>query len=364
MRRRTLLGIIVAILVAVLVVVFVVIPRVEEGLAPAPQRAWVGIEVGDSGVAEVGRVAFEAGTSFRLHAILEAKARDGSAVYLTGAEAVRIGGETFEAPAVQPYDLAGEARLLWFTVEGNVPYLALETGQGVERFRMQEFFHPEWGRTWTVAGVLDSQHDAQLAAEGSRVDRRSYGTQSYQVWIEIFSAAGGALPEARFKSAGVDALRRDPGAFATVRSRLPGRLGSTSAVFGLTQIEPPSAAPMELLEALSELAEKGLAFTRLTVLRDHLQVAGVGLGELAWRRVDLEAGPAWSADGAAAGDLLRVGARIVILARDAGRSGILDGEDLCFDYERGATMRPLREVFVGPGELEWASLGPIARDPG
>lgn len=356
MSQRALLTIIVGVLVLALVTLFFLVPRVQERLAPVPQRAWVAIEVGDSGVAELGPVSVEAATPFRLHAVLEAEARDGRTVYLTEARALRVDGETVEAPAVRRYALTGEPRLLWFTVEGNVPYLVLEPGQGVERFRMQEFFRPEWGRAWAVDGVLESHHDAQLESAGSRAKRRSFGTQSYQVWVEIFPAEGGVVPDERFKSPGVDALRERPETFATVRSRLEGRLGVASTVFGLTQIEPPPGAPVELLESLSELADEGLAFTRLTVLRDHLRSAGVTLDELVWRRIDLESGPPWREDAVAAGDLLRVGARIVVLVSDAGQAGRLDREDLCFDFEQGAVSRPLGEVFVGSGEVEWASL--------
>lgn len=357
MSRRTLLALIIGALILALVIVFVVVPRVQESLAPAPQRAWLGIEVAGSGVAEVSRTSIEAGTPFRLHAILEAKTNDGSTVYLTDAEKVRIGGTIVEPPSVRPYRLAEEARLLWFTVEGNVPYLALDEGQGLDRFRMQEFFHPEWGRNWSVEGTLASHHDAQLASLGSLVERRNFGSQSYQVWIEMFPPEGGAVPEKRFKSPGVEALRDQSETFTTVVSRLPGRAGAASAVFGLTEIEPPPSPPEELLEELTGLADRGLAFSRLTVLRDHLRAARVAPSELDWRRIDLAAGPSWGETGAASGDLLRVGARIVVLVRDQGSPAILDGDDLCFDYEQGATLRPLHAVFVGSGEVEWASLG-------
>jgi hypothetical protein len=357
MSRRTTLALIMAGLVLVLAVLFLVVPRIQESLAPLPQRAWLGIEVGGSGVAEVGPVSIAAGTPFRLHAILEAKARDGSTIYLTDIGKVRIGGTTVEAPVVRPYRLSGDARLLWFTVEGNVPYLVLDEGQGADRFRMQEFFHPEWGRTWSVEGSLVSHHDAQLASLGSLVEHRSFGSQSFQVWIEIFPPEGGAVPDKRFKSPGVEQLREQPETFATVVSRLAGRVGPASAVFGLTQIEPPPAPSEELLEALTGLADRGLAFTRLTLLRDHLRAAGRAPDDLVWRRIDLESGPTWGENGAAPGDLLRVGARVVVLVRDEGRPSVLDPRDLCFDYEQGATMRPLDAVFVGSGEVEWASLG-------
>ena len=64
----------------------------------------------------------------------------------------------------------------------------------------------------------------------------------------------------------------------------------------------------------------------------------------------------WGEDGVEPGDLLRVGERLVILLQDRGIAGTLDYDDLCFDFFRGASVRPLREVFVGDGLVEWTSF--------
>jgi hypothetical protein len=58
----------------------------------------------------------------------------------------------------------------------------------------------------------------------------------------------------------------------------------------------------------------------------------------------------------------------VVLFRDEGRSGFVDGADLCFEYERGAVVRRLSASFVEVddpegGDVEWAGLGPAAARP-
>ena len=61
-------------------------------------------------------------------------------------------------------------------------------------------------------------------------------------------------------------------------------------------------------------------------------------------------------DGVARGDLIRAGGRVVVLYEDRGTPGRLDRGDLCFDFEQGAEVLPLSEVFVGEGLLELARL--------
>ena len=53
---------------------------------------------------------------------------------------------------------------------------------------------------------------------------------------------------------------------------------------------------------------------------------------------------------------MQVGARWVVLYRDAGRVGVLDPEDLCLDFDQGASIRRLSDVFSGEGEVDWVSL--------
>ena len=75
-----------------------------------------------------------------------------------------------------------------------------------------------------------------------------------------------------------------------------------------------------------------------------------------WRNVELSAGLSW-AEQVSQGDLVRVGARIVVLHEDANENGLLDPDDFCLDFEVGAAKRRLADVFPGEGEVEWAHLG-------
>jgi hypothetical protein len=63
----------------------------------------------------------------------------------------------------------------------------------------------------------------------------------------------------------------------------------------------------------------------------------------------------WGKAGVAAGDLLRVGNRVVVVYRDDGTPGRLDGADLCFDYLEGPAVERLESVFSVGGLVEWAS---------
>ena len=49
--------------------------------------------------------------------------------------------------------------------------------------------------------------------------------------------------------------------------------------------------------------------------------------------------------------------RVVWLLDDRGVADRLDREDLCLDFERGARVRSLRDVFTGDGLVERARLG-------
>ena len=51
-----------------------------------------------------------------------------------------------------------------------------------------------------------------------------------------------------------------------------------------------------------------------------------------------------------------VGERFVILAYDQGDPGRLDDGDLGFDFDKGAVLRRLGEIFTGEGLVEWAPL--------
>lgn len=333
-------------------------PRVEIGRRPSPRAAWIGIEVADSGLAEIGPVEIAAGSPFRLHAVLEAEEPDGTTVYFTEAPGLSLAGQLVPATAVKRWPERWDAKLLWFTVEGSVPFLALEPGEGLKRFQFEEFFRPEWGRVWSVDGDLESTNDDQLESAGAD-ERRTFGTLRYQVWIELFDDDNPLVPEQRVKSWGAAELPEHVDRFPAVVALLEGPAAPASRVFGLTQVDPPPDADTAFVEQLTALADDGLAFSRLTVLRDQLVAAERSLDTLEWQRVDLSDTVRWG-EQVAAGDLLRVGARFVVLYRDAGRPGLLDSEDLCFDFDAGATILTIGDVFVGSGDVEWASL---AREP-
>lgn len=322
----------------------------EKLLQPQPLRAWVAIEAAGAGVADIGVVHLDAGTPFVLHAVLEAKTRGGDAVYYTKAPALRFLGadgtpRPVAAESIRQWDRPAVVRMRWFTVEGRSPYLRLAAGEGPEAFELQLFFRPDWPDGWSVPGLVEAAFDNQLDL-GSRLPPggQDFGTLRYHVRIELYAEKAAVLPEQRIASPGPEALRSDPASFATVVAALPNAAAPASRVFGLTEIEPPADASAELRSALIALADRGLAFTRLSVLRDQLQQMQDPDGP--WQQLDLATAPPWG-DGLGAGDLLRVGERVVVLFRDQGRPGVLDYQDLCFDFATGATVRALADVFSG-----------------
>ena len=357
MRERLPLFVILA-LVTVAALVFLFWPRVRQELAPEPRGALVAIAAGD-GPAVVGPVELAAGEEFRLHAVLVAEARDGSRVYYTEAPALVIGGEPVPAESLRPWQGGEDVKVLWFTVEGNKPFVELEPGQEVsDAFTLRAVLRPPWPQTATIPGRLEPANDDALVREGARVDN-PFGTQRYHARIEIYGRESRFVPEERYKSPAVAEALDDPGSFPTVIASLPGALAPASSVFGLTQLQAPADAPRELRERISELTRARLAFSQVSVIDAMLRGAGTTVGQLDWRRVDLEAGPRWGG-AVAPGSLLRVGDRVVVLYEDQGREGILDRQDLVFDFVLGAAVRPLSAVFGGGGEVELAPLAPAA----
>ena len=244
MKRANRVFLIVGLVFAALLVALFLQPTVREALAPTPTAAWVGIEVEGSGEAVIGGIDIDAGTPFKLHAVLEARSRSGELVYYTEAAALRVNGERVEPERVMRWDLPSQVRNLWFTVEGVSPFVQLDEGQSLDSLRFQELFHPEWSTGWQVDGVLDPRFDDAIIAE---IDERlPFGTQRYQVWIEIFDADMPLLPRMRLKSLGAEELLQSPAEFPTVRATLPAAPLAT-VVFGLTQIEPADDAGRRVL---------------------------------------------------------------------------------------------------------------------
>jgi len=323
----------------------------EKLLQPQPVRAWVAIEAKGSGVAEIGVVKLAAGTGFILHAVLEATARNGKPVYYTEAPALRFLGPDGEraaripASALRRWDRRPVVKVRWFTVEGRQPFLPFDLHRDGDPLPFETFFRGSWPSHWSIPGTLEPAFD-DGGDLGSRLEpaAQDFGTQRYHVRIELYRDPHALLPEQRFPSSGPEALLADSARFPTVVAELAGAAGPASAVFGLTEIEAPPAADSSTRAAIARLVRRHLAFTRLSVLRDLIDLAGAQ-GE-SWRSLDFGTAPVWQ-QSVDRGDLLRAGARVVVLYADRGKAGVLDYEDLCFDFVAGARVRAIGDVFSG-----------------
>lgn len=333
-------------------------PRVREALAPELRAAWVGVEVEGTGVAVVGPVEVEAGKRFTLHAVLEGVDRHGRSVYYTLAPALRFGkGPNVDSDQLLRWDRPRRVMVRWFTVEGVPPYVELTGESGLEGWGFQELYRSDWPLAWSIPGDVEPANDDHYVTDaGDRA--KKFGTLRYQVSFELYGVTEEILPGERIRSWGTEEVRSKTDLFPTVYALLPGRLAPASRVFGLTQFSTLPGASPELGRKIAALAAKHLAYSRTTVIRDQVLAAGQRFEDLAWRNADLvEETASWGTD-ADPGDLVRVGERIVVLYEDRGKPGVLDYDDLCFDYALGAAVRRLGDVFTGNGVVELASLGP------
>ncbi len=344
-------------------------PTLQEQWAPEPEVAWVAIECGDDGVAEVGHVEPVLGEEeCRLHAVLEARDRDDEPVYYTQAKRLSLNGEEVDSDRLRPWRSGRWVKIRWFTLEGNRPYVRLSAETGIQGFSMEEFLRSDWPLAWSIPAEIDAANDNHLTHD-SKLDRQLFGTQRFHVRVEIYRLEDDLIPMRVVRSWGIKDLKEHIDAFPTLRVVLPGRLAPVSRVFGLTQLEPPPEPERQLLEQIEELSRQGIAFSAQSLLRDQIQYAERTLDDLRWQTVDLSGATARgdSAERVAedgppapqAGDLVRVGDRVVILYDDQGLPGLLDYDDWCFDFVQGIAVRSLREVFSGEGAtVEWASLAP------
>ena len=340
--------------VAVAAVLFGLGGRVREELAPEPRAAWVAIAVGDDPLAVDGPMELAAGEPFTLHAVLEAESWRGERVYYSDARALRLGGEEVPASSLRRWTSGEDVRLLWFTVEGVPPYLEVTEAADLERLQFRESFRADWPQAWSVPGSVE--HSRRLLVAGEEGARAAdFGSQRFHVRIEFFHPLNPVVPKLRMRSPG--AAEVDSERMSGVTAALDGALAVPSAVFGTPQVELGGGADEALAAEVSELWSRRLAFSRLVVLRELLERGGRAWEELDWRTVDLLEGPRWGERGVAPGDLLRVGERFVILASDEGEAGRLDEDDLGFDFDKGAVLRRLGEIFTGEGLVEWAPLG-------
>ncbi|MFQ5348880.1 MAG: hypothetical protein ACE5EG_00395 [Thermoanaerobaculia bacterium] len=329
--------------------------KARQELVPEPRAAWVAIAVGDDPVAASGPVELAAGEPFTLHAVLEAESWRGERVFYTEAAGLRLGGEEIPVSALRRWTGGEELRILWFTVEGAPPFLEVARAGDLERLQFREAFRADWPQAWAVPGSVEPSRRG-LVAEEYAAEAAAFGSQRFHVRIEFFGPASAVVPRLRIRSWGAAELERESERFSSVTARLAGPLAAPSAVFGTPQVELAEGAEAGVKEAVEELWRRRLAFSRLLPLRDLLERSGRSWDELGWRAVDLEEGPAWGAGGALPGDVLRVGERFVILVADQGENGRLDDGDLGFDFDKGAVLRRLEEIFTGAGLVEWAPL--------
>lgn len=332
---------------------------IQRAVSPKPFAAHVVLLAEGEAIARAGEHRLAAGAPFRLFAAVEARTLSGSRVVYTEAPRLELGGVEVPPDEIARWPASRPARVRWLTVEGFAPYLSVAGAGDLERFRLLENFHPEWGSGWSVPGFVDPRN-VQLPPD-SPLRPLPFGTQRYAVRFELLPSAQAVTPDFRVSSAGAEQTlaARDGGA-TSVRAELPGPLGAVSAVFGLTQVDPDPGLPTDLSARLEAWQEAGLVFERSRLLARHLEASGRTAAELQWRTVDLaERGVSWGEE-VQPGDLLQGGERIVVLFRDEGETGRLDPEDLCFDLERGAKIRRIDEVYREHGglELDWAPVAP------
>ncbi len=340
----------IALAILIGVVALMLFGRAREELAPTPQRAWVAIEAPGTGGARVGGVKVDAGGDFVLHAVLEADTWQGEKVYYTEASSLVLPSGEVEPEQLRVWRGDTEVRVLWFSVEAAKPYLEVDSPEELATLEFREFFLPDWPRTWSVSGKWGATSAGVTLPRG--VKHLPFGTRRFNVRIELFGPESQIRPRQRLQSWTGAELQANLEHFPTVFSQLGGTLGPPSAVFGLPQLELGESATAPASEAVAEWRREGLAFSRLAVIHDAINGAGAVPDELAWEAVELTGEVPWEA----AGDLIRVGERWVLTYQDLGVEGRLDYEDLCFDFDKGAAVRRLGDIFVGEGLVERARL--------
>lgn len=351
------------VLVAVLVVVGLLVAFlfstevVEKEIAPKPKAAWVAVEVASTGHARTGLIDIESGTPFRLHAVVEAETFSGDTIFYTEASSLEIDGEKIPPESLRVWSRSVEPRILWFTVEGFKPFMEVVTEAELEEFRFQDNFRADWPRSWSVPGDLSPRGERALKSRPVEGLGR-FGTQRYHVRVEFFSPKSEITPELRLQSLNASDLPAEIDRLTTVRCTLPKGLALASSVYGLSQIEPLPEAMASVSQQLANWYDERVSFSRLLLLRDMVGAIGTTYGDLEWLAVELSASQAWGEEGVQAGDLLRVGNRWLILLKDQVNRGVLDREDLGLDFDKGARIRQIGEVFTGEGLVEWARLEP------
>lgn len=340
-----------------------------------PVDAVVAVQVEGEDVARVGDRQLPAGTEFDLVVAVRARRGDDE-VYFTEAEALEVDGRRLEAEELRRWPEQRRARVRWFTIEGTPPFIDWSERGRLPRY--EPAFRPEWGAGWTVPGDVRPRND-NLAYGVDRLGSASFGTARYHARVEVYASGNNLTPIGRYPSPAVadDGATVDPAA-SSVTAVLPSPLQTASSVYGLPQVEGlPSDGELEA--RFKRMAGAGLLFSRNRVLRGVLAEAGRDWESIDWTPLDLAAPEAEAAvwgDGVLAGDVLRVGSRVVFAFRDALEApaepeepeepdsdaaieikpGVVDYSDLCLDYSRGAAVRRLGDVFAGGGEVQWGRI--------
>jgi hypothetical protein len=323
--------------------------RTSEELRPELVAAHVAVQPDTAEVARVGAVETAVGTPFRLFAVVEATDWKGRQLYYSDADTLEIDGRLIEADQLRTWDRREKVRILWFTIEGAPPYSEVADFEALDRSRYREVFQADWPQAWTVPGRIAPMAENFLPGHEDRAEPIRFGTQRFHVRIEVFGVDSELLPSKRLRSIGVSDLESGAADFPALTAILQWPLGSVSRVFGLPQIEPAEGAGDEIIAALAELTKAGLVFSRVPLLRTWLATQGVGWEDLGWRPIELTGEVPWQSGG-----VVRAGSKVAFTYLARGVEGLLDRSDLCLDFDKGATVRTLGEVFVGEGLVDFA----------
>jgi len=334
------------------------VPRMENPLAPTPAAAFVAVLPEGATVASDGAHRLETGHPFRLCAVLEAKRWNGEPIYYTDAPGLELRGSFIPPRQLRRWPADKIARVRWFTVEANRPFLRVDKAEDFDQLVLRESFHPEWGDSWSVDGVVDPRL-AGVPAD-SQWRPLPFGIQRYEVRVELFADPAALIPEQRFTSSPPEAFLAGEPNGTLVEVRRPGALATLSANFGKTEVATADAPAAAVRARLEELTDRRLVFTAAELLAAHIDASGRRPEDLDWHVVEIGRGRLeWGRD-VSAGDLLQAGDRIVALFDDQGEAGKLDPVDLVIDLDQGLHLRRLDQVFASSDGLE-LSLARLTR---
>jgi hypothetical protein len=326
-------------------------PKVDEALAPELVRAHVAVRLPGDSVSRVGEGPHhvDSGAEVGLEAVLEARRRDGSLLYYTAAKTLSIDGVLVPPEQLAVWEQPDEVRVRWFTVEPGKSEIEVASVADLEALRFEEILRPEWPRSWSVPLVVDPKIDDGL--DVGRL-RPPFGTVRLHTRIEIFGPDQKLVPVERYSSTGAAQLPDTPAAVATVVVGVPGELEDATQRFGLINLKQTSTDPA-VASAIDRYHELRLAVVVPSLLRTAFARHQVGVDNAPWVRLEAGRPLAWGRPGVLAGDLFRVGGRVVLLYQDSDGNGQLDLGDRCLDFERGTAVRSLGEVFASLESVEW-----------